>query len=62
MWGNICFIFQYNPYSLKHIFPIEKLTFLFPQHRNLWTEFLAICSGCSSLDHCLKTLYYAEIL
>ena len=35
-----CFIFQYDLYSLKHIFTIEKQVFVLIQHRNHWIEFL----------------------
>ena len=46
-----CFNFQYNLYSLKHIFPIKNLAFVSFQHRNLWSKFLNTCLCCFSLHH-----------
>ena len=57
---NFFSIFQYNLHSLKHIFHNGKQAFIILQHKNLWTEFLAIYSQCSSLYHHLKTLFHAE--
>ena len=52
--------FQYDFHSLKHIFPHQKTTILYFFSIKIWTDFLAICSWCSSL-HYLKTLFHAEI-
>ena len=41
---------------------VKKEAFVFLPQRNLWTEFLDICSWCSSLYHHLKTLFPTEIL
>ena len=49
-------------FLLKHIVHIEKQTFLFIQLRNFWTEFLVLCSQCSSFHHHLKTLFHVKIL
>ena len=47
-----CFIFQYNLYPLKHVFPVGKQTLVFHQHLNrIFSHFLTLLSTLFSLEN-----------
>ena len=48
---KIGFISQYNFYSFKYIFPIEKKNLYSFSIEIIWIEFFVICSQCSLFSH-----------